>query len=438
MKLSRRHFLHASATLSFAGTFGFSLPAHAGSDFKALVCIYLAGGNDAINTVLAKDNEHYLQYKNVRGNLALSQSQIIPLSLKAQDNQGKPVTLGLHPAMSKLASVFNQGDANVVLNSGILCQPTTKQQILDGTAMLPEQLFSHNSQSDEWMRGAANSGINLGWAGRLLDALSCQSSVTPLYSVHGDSLWLRASEYQQVVLRKDRAVELNGLADSGLSDLYDEMLAFESESPFQRQFRRMVNHSRAVSHTLSQTLDSVPDNPMFTSSDLGKQLNTVFKLISQHQALGQSRQIYFVKQTGYDVHDTQLTQHPALLEDLSDNMYALHQALGEHQMSDSVTTFTMSDFGRRMASNGNGTDHGWGGHQIIMGKGVLSENAIGHWPTLKIDGEDDYSRGRLIPRIAADQVHGTLAKWMGVHDEQLMRYVLPNLANFPDGDLGFL
>ena len=200
----------------------------------------------------------------------------------------------------------------------------------------------------------------------------------------------------------------------------------------------MVDESMTMSGVLAEQLHNVDNAPLFTSTTLGKQMQTVYKLIASQSQLNQQRQVFFVKHTGYDVHDSQLSKHPALLEDLATNLFAMYRAIDALGMRDNVTTFTMSDFGRRMTNNGNGTDHGWGGHQFVMGGAVNGSQPIGTWPELILDGEDDYSKGRLIPRIGTDQVGATLAQWMGITDGTAMDYVFPNIRNFPSSNLGFM
>ena len=401
MKLSRRNFMKGTASLGAFASVG--LPGYAlaspGNDFRALICVYLDGGNDAINTFLPLSDFHYDQYANVRGKLSVAKNSIIPIGLNAEDRQGNDVPLGMHPKLARLTEIFDNGDATVVLNSGVLEQPMTKGMIDAGEVPLPDQLFSHNSQTNALMRGGMNSFANLGWAGRMLDVMSSHSDITPLYSVHGDALWLRSLEHRQTVLKKDRAVQLSALGNPRYKEVYDQLLATSASNPFSGHFNLMVDESMTMSGVLAEQLQNVENAPLFTSTTLGKQMQTVYKLIASQSHLSQQRQVFFVKHTGYDVHDSQLSKHPALLGDLATNLLAMYRAIDALGMRDNVTTFTMSDFGRRMTNNGNGTDHGWGGHQLVMGGAVNGSKPIGTWPELVLGGEDDYSKGRLIPKI---------------------------------------
>ncbi|MEF1311673.1 DUF1501 domain-containing protein [Vibrio mytili] len=440
MDISRRDFLKSSLSLGAVtslGLPGYTLAAPS-NDFRALICVYLEGGNDALNTVLPMSNAHYNQYANVRRELAVAKDEIVPTGLNAVDGQNKTVPLGLHPQLEPLLPLFQQGNANIVLNSGILDQPLTKKDIEQEKLPLPEQLFSHNSQTESWLRGGMEESKNLGWAGRMLDVLSSNAEITPLYSVHGESLWLRAMEYRQTILKKDRAVQLSALNNNMYNDVYAKLLENKKDSLFSGHFHLMVNESMTMSHILSEQLEQIKDAESFTSSTLGQQLQTVYKLIASQSNLNQQRQVFFVKHTGYDLHDAQLARHPGLLEDLATNLSALYRELDTINMMNQVTTFTMSDFGRRMISNGNGTDHGWGGHQLLLGGALSGDTPIGRWPQLVLDGDDDYSKGRLIPQIGADQVGATLAQWMGVSNNAALEYVFPNIRNFPVSNLGFI
>ncbi|CAE6951940.1 hypothetical protein ACOMICROBIO_LMKGKHOH_05210 [Vibrio sp. B1FIG11] len=440
MKLSRRNFMKGTASLGAFASVG--LPGYAlaspSNDFRALICVYLDGGNDAINTFLPLSDFHYDQYANVRGKLSVAKNSIIPIGLNAEDRQGNDVPLGMHPKLARLTELFDNGDATVVLNCGVLEHPMTKGMIDAGEVPLPDQLFSHNSQTNALMRGGMSSFANLGWAGRMLDVMSSHSNITPLYSVHGDSLWLRSLEHRQTVLKKDRAVQLSALGNPRYKEVYDQLLATSASNPFSGHFNLMVDESMTMSGVLAEQLHNVENAPLFTSTTLGKQMQTVYKLIASQSHLSQQRQVFFVKHTGYDVHDSQLSKHPALLGDLATNLLAMYRAIGALGIRDNVTTFTMSDFGRRMTNNGNGTDHGWGGHQLIMGGAVNGSKPIGTWPELVLGGEDDYSKGRLIPKIGTDQVGSTLAQWMGITDGAALDYVFPNIRNFRSPNLGFM
>ncbi|MHC0522683.1 DUF1501 domain-containing protein, partial [Vibrio harveyi] len=294
MKLSRRNFMKGTASLgAFAsvGLSGYAL-ATPSNDFRALICVYMDGGNDAINTFLPLSDFHYDQYASVRGKLSVAKNTVIPIGLNARDNRGNDVPLGMHPKLARLAEVFENGDATVVLNSGVLEQPMSKQMIESGEVPLPDQLFSHNSQTKTLMRGGMDTFSNLGWAGRMLDIMGRTSEITPLYSVHGDSLWLRSLEHRQTVLKKDRAVQLSAIGNPLYKEVYDQLLATSPDNPFSGHFNLMVDESMTMSGVLAEQLHNVDNAPLFTSTTLGKQMQTVYKLIASQSQLNQQRQVF--------------------------------------------------------------------------------------------------------------------------------------------------
>ncbi|OTW29584.1 Tat pathway signal protein, partial [Vibrio parahaemolyticus] len=294
MDISRRNFLKSTASfgaIASLGLPGYSLAAPS-NDFRALICVYLAGGNDAINTILPLSDFHYNQYANVRGSLSVAKNTIIPIGLNAHDANNNAVPLGLHPKLSALAPLFQQSDANLVLNSGILNQPVTKQAIEQGDVPLPEQLFSHNSQTASWLRGGMDASTNLGWAGRMLDVLTSDAQITPLYSVHGDTLWLKAMEHRQTVLKKDKAVQLTAVGNPLYEEIYQKLLSQSADNPFSGHFNLMVDESMMMSNILAEQLKLIDDAPLFSSSTLGKQMQTVYKLIASQSALSQQRQVF--------------------------------------------------------------------------------------------------------------------------------------------------
>ncbi|MGC9460538.1 DUF1501 domain-containing protein [Vibrio genomosp. F10] len=438
MNISRRSLL-----TSFGGmTVGSLLPnvssANHSDDFKALVCIHLAGGNDSVNTVIPTDQYHYDEYKQTRPAIAVSESSVVPITQTALDNQGKIVQLGLHPKLAKLANLFNQHRAMVVLNSGILKEPLTKQEIENNIKPLPPQLFSHNSQTYEWEKGAVGFAPQFGWAGRMLDVLGSHSAIAPLYSITNKTLWLRSLHHQQNILKPSGTAQINALKNTNMESSYNALTTAPSNNPFTLHLRNMMGDAMHISQTLDDQVNSVSNWQGFTNSSLGKQFQFAYKLIKSQKALNQARQVLYLKQSGYDLHDNQLIDHPLLLADLATNLMAFDNAMSDNGLSSNVTSFTTSEFGRRLASNGKGTDHGWGGHQFILGGAVNTSDAVGTWPEIRVNGADDISNGRLVPTLGTDQVNATLARWMGVNNENELNYVFPNIHHFASSNLGFL
>ncbi|PSU34861.1 DUF1501 domain-containing protein [Photobacterium lutimaris] len=435
MKISRRHFLKSSTALGALSALpGLSLSkqAVAGDDeFKALVCIFLFGGNDAFNMVVPIDGE-YDKYEKARPTLAIEKRDLIDIGIQSEAGDNRPaVNLGLHPAMARLESVFRDNNATVIVNSGQLVGPIIGET---NPYPVPDFLMAHNLQQTMWQSGALNMDDKLGWAGRMVESVYMSNDLSPMMSLNGEQKWLRNDMYEQMVMTGGGAGKYNGLDQH---ERYEAMTYH-----FDRQFNNLFkdNYADVMSsryyqnERLAELLGEEDDDSVRTS--LGEQLHTTAKLIEKHAEMGHHRQVYFVGLGGFDTHHNQKNVHHALLEQLSDAMADFYQALKDIQMLDKVTTFTMSDFGRRLMANDTGTDHGWAGHQLVMGGSVNGGKAYGKWPDLTPGSKYDYNNGRLIPEIAADQVNATLANWFGYTGN--LTDLFPSLDPFPIKTIDFL
>lgn len=449
-KLNRREFLGSTAAaavfahspgLAFAQGMGTAAPF---GDYKALVCLFLFGGNDAYNMLVPRSNAEYNAYAASRQNLAIAQGDLLPINPLTPDG----ALYGLHPSMSGVQSLFEQGRAAVVANMGPLVEPTTKDQYLNQSVALPPQLFSHNDQQDQWHSLKGTTVSNTGWAGRIADlirmSVAGQQLATNL-SVSGSSLFQSADESVAYVMGSTGPVEFTGFSNSGdPADLfYQQRLAFERVlaagygSVYERGFadvqRRAVETVDLVTGALAQ---APVINTVFPQSQLGNQLQTVARMIAVRDVLQMERQIFFVAAGGFDTHDDQVQLQPGLLGGISDALKAFYDATVEIGVPGSVTTFTMSDFGRTLTSNGDGSDHGWGGHSLVLGDAVAGRDIYGRYPDLSLGSVDDVGGGRMIPTTSADQYAATLSRWFGV-DEADIPLVAPNIGNFVAQDLGF-
>ncbi|MGF1736408.1 DUF1501 domain-containing protein [Photobacterium satsumensis] len=435
MKMSRRHFLKSSTALgALSAVPGLSLSkqAVAGDDgFKALVCIFLFGGNDAYNMVVPID-EHHQTYAKARPTLAIPKNELIDIGIQSEAGKKRPaVNLGLHPAMSRLKSMFEDDNATVLVNSGQLVGPIIG---LANPYPVPEFLMAHNLQQTMWQSGALNMDDKLGWAGRMVESVYMSNDLSPMMSLNGEQKWLRNDVYEQMVMTGGGPGKYNGLDQ-------DER-KFAMKYHFDRQFNNLFkdNYADVMSsrYYQNQRLADLlgEDDDDTVRSSLSEQLHTTAKLIEKHAEMGHHRQVYFVGLGGFDTHHNQKNVHHALLEQLADAMADFYQELKDINMLDNVTTFTMSDFGRRLMANDTGTDHGWAGHQLVMGGAVNGGKAYGNWPDLTPGSEYDYNNGRLIPEIAADQVNATLAQWF---DKNLdVEKLFPSLEPFQDKTISFL
>lgn len=439
--VTRRDFLKNITVLSVAAPSVLTAPlGFAGSTGtrKALVCVLLDGGNDAANMVVPTSETHYQTYFDVRPDLALAKEQLLPVPATGRCRDNLEVSLGLHPKMTKLAEVFANREASVIVNSGILREPLTKEEAETQGYRLPPFLFSHNSQKNEWEKGAVGYSLTTGWAGRLMDVLHQDLSGTnlaPLYSHAGETQLLRANTLNQNIIRGKKITELN--ANTNTVTALDDYFAAVDGDAFDQTLASVGKDSIHVANTLMDVIDSIADEddvPLYPDTGLGTQFRMTSRLIRKSAELNQGTQIFFLQLGGFDTHADQNRALNEKYAELSDAMAAFNAHLKLLGLHDNVITVTHSDFGRRIPANGTGTDHGWGGHQIVMGGAIDGSAFIGTWPDYRPEGPDAVERGRLLPTIAADQVYIALARWLGASDATI-RETFPNHANFAPLDL---
>lgn len=445
--ISRRRFLsHSAAAAALAHTPGMAFSQNIAtsapfSDYKALVCVFLFGGNDSFNMVVPSSQAEYNAYAASRQNLAIDQSALLPISPLTSNG----ASYGLHPSLGGLQNLFDAGNAAIVSNVGPLVMPTTKQQFQEQSVTLPPQLFSHNDQQDQWHTLRGNAPSNSGWAGRVADVLQAGITGQTLptnMSLFGNTLFQAADDSIAYVMGPNGPVPFTGFGDDGL--LLAQKQAFESiigqsyNSVYERAFADI--QQRAVS-TADSVTDAIADAPTlatsFPTSSLGTQLRTAARLIAVRESLGMERQIIFVATGGFDSHDDQNENQPGLLGNIGDSLAAFHDATVELGVANQVTTFTQSDFARTLTSNGDGTDHAWGGIQVVSGGAVNGREIYGDYPSLELGSDVDVGGGRMIPTTSSDQYAATLARWFGVNDNEL-DLVAPNIGNFAQSDLGFM
>ena len=421
-------------------------------DYKALVCLFLAGGNDANNLVIPTDAATYAAYAAGRGALALPQNAVLPITPRTNDGR----TWGIHPAMTELRNLFNSGQFAVLANVGTLAYPMTKAQYTSGSVPRPSQLFSHNDQQVEWQSSIADKPFVTGWGGRLADltnAFNANNRISMSITLNGQNSFQVGKRIDQYAVGTGGAIALtgtgtgtsvNGLRTAALNDA----LAMQNGNLFETAFGGVTTGALGASSLVSSVITGAsPFTALFNAannSGLAQQLHMVARLVNAQQSLNLKRQIFFVRVGGFDLHDNQVTAgattsgaHANLLRDISLSLNAFNNALTQIGAQNQVTTFTSSDFGRTYNTNGDGSDHGWGSHHFLMGGAVQGGDIYGKMPTFAIDGPDDTGRGRWIPTTSVDQYAGTLAKWFGVSATD-MPVVLPNLGRFASSDLGFM
>jgi uncharacterized protein (DUF1501 family) len=460
MKFNRRDFLRgclhgalggvsAYSALGSLGLLNAAMAAGSGTifpDYKALVCVFLHGGNDSFNTIVPRDAAHHGIYAAARGALAIPQSGLIALDPLADGLPGDGALYGLHPQMSGLGQLFGAGQAAVIANIGTLVYPITQQQYLQGSVPVPPQLFSHEDQAVIWQTSRPDDGNASGWGGRMADLMhggNPNQNQSMLMSLESQALFQRGDVVDQYVINSSGVEEIGYLNDWGNDDgvaAFNSLLQDGSQAHvFERGYARAVSRSIANYEAIGAALTAAGNvATVFPDSRLGRQLRMVARLIKARTTLNLRRQIFFVSLGPFDTHGSQAAVHPGLLTDLSQSLKAFYDATVELQLANSVTTFTASDFGRTVSVNGSGTDHGWGGHHFVVGGAVRGKRFFGRMPSLAQSGNpDDAGYGQLIPTLSVDQYASTLARWFGL-SETGIDDILPNLGHFANRDLGFM
>lgn len=449
--LSRRDFLRQAAHMSaLAGTpFAMNLlasgaaSAQSAGDHKALVCIFLAGGNDQSNTVVPSSGAGYNTYQQARPSLALSAASL--LNVAPTGYSGQPI--GLNPSLSGLHTLFNQQRVAIMANVGTLAVPTTRAQWNSGrpTVATPQQLFSHSDQQTAWQTGVPDRPSSTGWQGRMGDLLASAynpgSGVSIAMSVGGNNIMQSGNSTIQYQLTTDGAVRVSALGSlygSSVGAAALRTMMTESRSQLlEGELNKISSRALSAESLVSGALSGVSLSTTFPQTGLGRQLQMVARMIAARNGLGQRRQMFFVQQGGYDFHDNLVTDQGNRLRELGDAMAAFYQATAALGVANQVTTFTASDFGRGLQHNGRGSDHGWGAHHFVMGGAVQGNRVYGQFPTVALNGPEDAGQGRLIPTTSVDEYVGTLARWFGVSVSNLP-LVLPNIGRFASRDLGFM
>ncbi|MEH3045983.1 DUF1501 domain-containing protein [Sphingomonas adhaesiva] len=451
---SRRAFLRRAALLGlagtaapFAGTLGAigEAAAATGSGYKALVCVFLNGGCDYANTLVPYDQSSYEAYAKVRGAIALGRDTLSPLST---DGLSGGRQYAMAPALAPLAELYAQGKVAPILNVGTLVQPTTKAQYNNKSVLLPPKLFSHNDQSS-YFQASSPEGAPSGWGGRIGDLMQSGNGAASLTCINasGNAVYLTGRQAVQYavgtggpipLLSSSKTIYGSAVAAQTLRDLMTRgnpnMLANEHARVSKRALDTFAQVNAALAGAPVGNFTLFP-----TGNGLADQLKMVARMIAVAGDLGVRRQVFFVSMGGFDVHDNILTTQPTLLGRVAAAMRAFHDTTVQMGVADQVTSFTASEFGRTLSSNGDGSDHGWGSMHFAMGGAVKGGRFYGTAPTVGVNTNDDVGQGRLIPTTSVDQYAATLASWFGVGTSDL-RTVLPNIGNYDASswNLGFV
>ena len=469
---TRRAFLRRSAQLALTGA---ALPvalnlaaigeaaAFNATDYKALVCVFLNGGNDQWNTVVPYDNANYDLYSAVRGGGAGRTAGGIALGQGALGNTLLAGTAAgnrqyaLHPSMTGLAGLFNTGQVAVQLNVGPLVVPVTKAQYQGSNRALyplPPKLFSHNDQQSVW-QSSSPEGSTVGWGGNIGDLALSSNGIGSLFtciSITGNTVFLSGDDALSYQVSTGGAVKIKSVSDnvfgsSAVKDVIRQLAQQTRSDVLENEYNRVTQRSIAAEGTVNSgigvtaaaasanTGDFAPFASIPSNNPLAAQLKMVARLIAARASLGTKRQVFFVSVGGFDLHDNLVTGQVTNLTRVSEAMTAFYQTTDKLGVANRVTAFTASDFGRTLTSNGDGSDHGWGGHHFVVGGAVKGKAFYGVPPPVSVSSgsaaEDQWhvGQGRLLPSTSVDQYAATLASWFGVEANELAG-ILPNLRNF--------
>src|ERR1700733_3276835 len=470
---SRRQFLRTASLASMSGLYASpfilglnSLAAMAqgtgSSDYKALVCVFLQGGNDGHGTVIATDTESFNAFTQARSGapgLAYPLAQLLPI-VPNTSQSGR--TFALNPNLAGIQNLFNAGRAAGVANTGTLIVPASKAQVQANSVPLPASLFSHFDQTAAWQAIASNGGSaeTLGWGGAVADLIESMNmnsnSMFTCISTAGIALFLSGQTSFQLNVTPAGPIPIGGLAQplfgsSPGTNALNSILSATEANLFAQEYQVVIQRSIQAQATLATsmlpagaggvanptqfldpTTNKLMDNPLASS------LQTVARIIGGRAGLGVTRQIFYVQLGSFDTHNNQAQLHATLLTQLGEALEYFDGVMTTMGIGNQVTTFTASDFGRTLTSNSNGTDHGWGSHHFVVGGAVQGQNMYGQYPVIGVNQANDLGAGRLIPTTSVDQYAGTLAKWFGLSDGQI-RTVLPNFGNFGSSPyLGFM
>jgi uncharacterized protein (DUF1501 family) len=432
------------------------------SGYRALVCIFLQGGNDGHGTVIATDSSSFNAFTQARSGapgLAYPLSSLLPITLKTPQS-GR--TFALNPALTGVQNLFNAGRAAIVANTGTLIAPATKAQVNANSVPLPASLFSHFDQTAAWQAIASNGGSaeHVGWGGAVADLIEGMNmnsnSMFTCISTAGIALFLSGQTSFQLNVTSAGPIPIYGLAQPpfGLpasSNPLSSILTADESNLFAKEYGVVVNRSTEAQATLASAMlpagaGGIPNPPQYldpqtnklADNPLATSLQTVARIISGSGGLGVTRQIFYVQLGSFDTHNNQAITHAQLLTQLGQGLEYFDGLMVANGMGNQVTTFTASDFGRTLTSNSNGTDHGWGSHHFVVGGAVQGQDMYGQYPIIGVNQANDVGAGRLIPTTSVDQYAGTLARWFGLSDGQV-RQVFPNFGNFGSNPyLGFL
>ncbi len=453
--LNRRNFLlRGCAGLGSAAGFATNLAsfnAHAAdvSDYKALVCVFLRGAMDSHDTLIPYDVSSNRDYEAIREPILTALDSSVDGTSRRRNSLLRLGGAGGNVGGRRFAfpeefrplhELYEQGTLSVVGNVGPLVEPTTRESFLSGAARLPPRLFSHNDQQSVWMASQPE-GARSGWGGRFADVIDSANSASGFTTVSaaGSSVFLTGENVRSFQVSRRGALRVDNLRDrpvNGSSTFHSTLADILRDTGNRRSGLFAQDYVKAMqasldNNALLEAQFDLPGGPttIFPATSLGEQLNVVANIIARREGFGLKRQVFFVATGGFDTHSAQAVTLPGLQANIANSMRAFHDSMVELGINEKVTAFTASDFGRTLGVNGDGTDHGWGGHHVVVGGAVNGRQIIGDIPPAAFNHSQDAGRGRLIPETSVDQYAGALGRWFGLNDSELID-ALPGLQNF--------
>ena len=437
--INRRDFIKLSAMASLAVLTPFTQELNAKNinnvedDYKAMVCIMLSGGNDSFNMLVPTNRSSYEHYKKSRSNLALDKNELHHINFEDEEKQ----TFGLHPSMEKSSKLFNNKKLSFIANIGPLVKPTNKKEYFENAVNLPLGLMSHADQLRHWLTSIPNKRVDFGIGGQVADMVQIENENQEIpmnISLAGSNQFQWGKKSKEYSITKNGSVGLNinekrNTLDEVLYKNFNNMLNRNYENEFKQTYMDILREAQNNHANFRKATEDTILKTNFSKSDLSQNLQMVAKTIASSKRLGMKRQTFYVLYHGWDHHDELLKNHEKMLKILDDALDEFNSALEEIDASNNVLTFTTSDFGRSLTSNGNGTDHAWGGNSIIMGTAINGGKIFGEYPSLELESDLDIGGGVLIPTTSTDQMYAKILKWYGLKDKSILR-ILPNFKNF--------
>jgi uncharacterized protein (DUF1501 family) len=407
-------------------------------EFKALVCIFMSGGNDSYNMLMPRDASEYADYAATRSNIAIPLNEMLPIFPDAAGGR----LFGIHPSMARSQQLFNDGKMAFISNIGTLVEPITKDQYWNGVANVPLGLYSHSDQGQQWMTGLPNGRSATGWGGKVADLINDMNNnpnISMNMSMNGTNIFQTGESTVEFTLDPyDGSSGIYGYGATEDWNVFDRMrtkalksmIDYEYQNMFQKTYIDVIRRSRDGHEQFQEAIGNVPTfQTAFTDNYLSRSFQMAANTIAAHEDLGMKRQIIFIDMGGFDNHDEVLNAQSGLLSELDTALGEFQDALTEIGLANQVTTFSLSEFSRTLTSNGNGTDHAWGGNVMVLGGDVIGKRIFGDYPSLALESSVELGSGVILPQLSADQYFAELALWFGVNPSDLP-LIFPTLTNF--------